>query len=480
MMGESAGARLFQIRRLYSNLHPPGSSVSSMFSKGVPRERKKTFSHKVRSGCSTCKKRRVKCDEGKPTCLNCRMKNVECVYIIPKAWTSETTPATPARSKVVNSPSAAMTSYFGTPEEQHSLQFWVQATGPWLANYTSPENKVFYEKLIPRLAFTLPATKHLMVAVAMMDERIHDPTPQVLAARSRKIMGHYNGAIKLLTSDAPASLDLVIAPLVAWLLETMLNDGARARMHLEASENLADGLEKKDKFNEGSEASEILSRNLPSAQKAAWGFHLTVASREGSARQPMTLVQMLLSRHGPQDIHSIAEARAAFTSYFNLILADNGTMLTQEESRAYLRHWELALLKYRHMATDASENIMAATLLHNLAFALAPRTKPSGKSNPDDTGMGYILSKAAEFLKLRHLSRKDLATMRETLKLLLTTVVRYAPEERHVLTASELLKEVNGQEVRTLVRQLAALRLAPPWLLASPEADMRFVAKPVA
>ena len=385
------------------------------------------------------------------------MADFDCIYIIPKTWTFETgtssedekavkanvlPPTSPKRPTIVNIPSAATTSHFGTPEEQHSLQFWVHATGPWLAKYTSRENKVFYEKLIPRLAFTLPATKHLMVAVAMMDERLHDPTPQVLAARSRKIMDHYNGAIKTLTSQAPASLDLAMAPLVAWLLETMINDGAKARMHLEASENLADRLKKKNVFIEGTEAYEILSKNLPSAQKACWGFHETIASREHSARQPMTLVQNLLLRHGPQDIHSIAEARAAFMSYFNVVSADNGTMLTQDESLAYLRHWELALLKYRQITTDASENIIAATLLNNLAFALVPKTKIPGEISPEDTGMDYILSKAADFFKIRSLSQKDRATMRETLKLLLTTLVRYAPEERHVLNALELLKEV--------------------------------------
>ena len=35
---------------------------------------------RVRSGCLTCRKRRRKCDEGKPTCQNCRTRNLECQY----------------------------------------------------------------------------------------------------------------------------------------------------------------------------------------------------------------------------------------------------------------------------------------------------------------------------------------------------------------------------------------------------------------
>ncbi|KAH8832198.1 hypothetical protein DL96DRAFT_645283 [Flagelloscypha sp. PMI_526] len=35
---------------------------------------------KTRRGCKTCKKRKVKCDEGEPTCQNCTRRGVECVW----------------------------------------------------------------------------------------------------------------------------------------------------------------------------------------------------------------------------------------------------------------------------------------------------------------------------------------------------------------------------------------------------------------
>lgn len=35
---------------------------------------------RVRTGCLTCRKRRRKCDEGKPACQNCRDKNLSCRY----------------------------------------------------------------------------------------------------------------------------------------------------------------------------------------------------------------------------------------------------------------------------------------------------------------------------------------------------------------------------------------------------------------
>jgi hypothetical protein len=40
---------------------------------------KRQFHHKVRTGCLTCKNRRVKCDEARPTCLRCRASGKECL-----------------------------------------------------------------------------------------------------------------------------------------------------------------------------------------------------------------------------------------------------------------------------------------------------------------------------------------------------------------------------------------------------------------
>ncbi|KAG7115863.1 Sterol uptake control protein 2 like [Verticillium longisporum] len=43
---------------------------------------------KTRSGCKTCKARKVKCDEGRPACRNCVLRKVDCLY-----------PVTPASAK---------------------------------------------------------------------------------------------------------------------------------------------------------------------------------------------------------------------------------------------------------------------------------------------------------------------------------------------------------------------------------------------
>lgn len=43
---------------------------------------KRKFHNKSKSGCDNCKRRRVKCDEGKPMCLKCSNMKLDCVYSI--------------------------------------------------------------------------------------------------------------------------------------------------------------------------------------------------------------------------------------------------------------------------------------------------------------------------------------------------------------------------------------------------------------
>lgn len=41
---------------------------------------KRKFHNKSKTGCDNCKRRRVKCDEGKPFCKKCTNMKLECVY----------------------------------------------------------------------------------------------------------------------------------------------------------------------------------------------------------------------------------------------------------------------------------------------------------------------------------------------------------------------------------------------------------------
>ncbi|KAH8884257.1 hypothetical protein GQ53DRAFT_401697 [Thozetella sp. PMI_491] len=50
---------------------------------------------KTRSGCVSCKQRRVKCDESKPRCSSCQRRDIECIYLPSARRRSRAQPAIP-------------------------------------------------------------------------------------------------------------------------------------------------------------------------------------------------------------------------------------------------------------------------------------------------------------------------------------------------------------------------------------------------
>ncbi|KAI0445682.1 hypothetical protein F4803DRAFT_559984 [Xylaria telfairii] len=66
-----------------TDLLPPGSPSNILQGSGAQTERRylsKRPHRKSRAGCKQCKRRKVKCDEAKPTCKACSLRKEQCVY----------------------------------------------------------------------------------------------------------------------------------------------------------------------------------------------------------------------------------------------------------------------------------------------------------------------------------------------------------------------------------------------------------------
>ena len=59
--------------------------VKQELSSGSRRPRK-TNRTRTRTGCFTCRKRRLKCDEGRPTCQHCTRSKLSCTYGLKLTW----------------------------------------------------------------------------------------------------------------------------------------------------------------------------------------------------------------------------------------------------------------------------------------------------------------------------------------------------------------------------------------------------------
>lgn len=88
-----------------------------------------------------------------------------------------------------------------------------------------------------------------MVAVALLDERSHQCEPPEMLAKARTILYYYNKALRILTAPNLDRLDLYLAPVLCWILETMINDTAAARMHVDASRRPLQEVHNRRKWN---------------------------------------------------------------------------------------------------------------------------------------------------------------------------------------------------------------------------------------
>lgn len=92
--------------------------------------------NKVRSGCVTCKKRHIKCDEIKPACTKCKKSGLRCGgYNTPKIWLFE-----------VDKPSGSKSQ---SAEQKHSEILHV---GHDRGTYNGDEDSLEFHPSLPTMA----------------------------------------------------------------------------------------------------------------------------------------------------------------------------------------------------------------------------------------------------------------------------------------------------------------------------------------
>ena len=205
------------------------------------------FAPKVRTGCSTCRARRVKCDEGKPGCRRCSDFGVECGgYNRPAVSKTMRSPLPIDRTQRVEalttqdlttkspppriSETVSVLKLFGKPEEQRALSVYLSTVAVAISEFSSPS---FWQNLIPQASWAHPGIKHALIALTSRHVSLKsvktDPTrPDDVS------IWHYNQSIRFLLLDAPTD---EVTLLVCFLLFTYENsDGsfAIARQHMKS------------------------------------------------------------------------------------------------------------------------------------------------------------------------------------------------------------------------------------------------------
>ena len=176
---------------------------------GEPRKRVRQWHHKTKSGCSSCKFRRIRCPQEKPTCSRCIAAGRECSYgVQPKAWLFET--AKEALPVSTTALTVAKPSHYASssPEEARALQFYLEVTVPAATIYKD-YTKDFFAYIIPQVAQTEAAIRHLAVAVATKQE-IMSSSNEKAAALSLVQRKHYLASLAALCRGKTKSEEVML------------------------------------------------------------------------------------------------------------------------------------------------------------------------------------------------------------------------------------------------------------------------------
>ncbi|KAK4244446.1 hypothetical protein C7999DRAFT_17307 [Corynascus novoguineensis] len=162
-----------------------------------PNKAKRTlrFYSKVRSGCLTCKKRKVKCDEAKPHCRRCTGTGRLCEGYRPDRASSP---------MAVAANPASQTGLFASPVERRSfMYFQSQACKPLGGKF----NSSFWGREVMQAAIHYHSIRHLVIALGAAYEMFEAGT---LGQETQLTLQHSNYAIRQLATlnqapDAPSA-----------------------------------------------------------------------------------------------------------------------------------------------------------------------------------------------------------------------------------------------------------------------------------
>jgi hypothetical protein len=171
-------------------------------------KRTRESASKVRTGCTTCKARRVKCDEAKPACRRCAVGGRECEY--------HTARAAPRREVI--------TVYLPPAQNQpvlfansRGLDFFHRNVA---ANLDGQFDSRFWSKLVLQLSHSELSIRHAVLAISITYQNIqsalHHPAGYVDAdPEARHAL---NAAMRDLSARIQAHPNSKLVPLVCCLL----------------------------------------------------------------------------------------------------------------------------------------------------------------------------------------------------------------------------------------------------------------------
>ncbi|KAI0509417.1 hypothetical protein F5B22DRAFT_328602 [Xylaria bambusicola] len=157
---------------------------------------------RVRTGCITCKARKVKCDEGRPQCLRCKTSGRICEgFRAPPLGSLSWSSLLQVRPSTIPVSESSST-------ELRSLDFFRCIIAPAL---TSPLGNSFWTNPVCQLAIQEPAARFAVLAVSLLYERF-DPSADDSSTLVENVLAlrYYNKAIREVATSKRLDADTTL------------------------------------------------------------------------------------------------------------------------------------------------------------------------------------------------------------------------------------------------------------------------------
>ncbi|KKK20322.1 hypothetical protein AOCH_002251 [Aspergillus ochraceoroseus] len=209
---------------------------------------KRASGPRSRNGCITCKIRHVKCDEGKPGCLQCHRSGRQCDGYDSASQSQlrrridERRRASPPRPSI--SPDHQMLVRRETATERQYVEYFFRRTTQAFSGYF---DSLFWSLLVPQLSEREPSIRHAMTAIGALHasvERARGLQPPVFPGEScpstmQFVLEEYNKSIhhlmSALSTTQSDSTDLILTTCCLFVcLEILRENRKEALDHIEA------------------------------------------------------------------------------------------------------------------------------------------------------------------------------------------------------------------------------------------------------
>ncbi|KAK4459167.1 hypothetical protein QBC42DRAFT_299643 [Cladorrhinum samala] len=154
-----------------------------------PKKMRLGYYRKVKTGCITCKVRKVKCDEAKPHCNRCTSTGRRC-----DGYRESATPDSRKRAITIMSPHSP--GLFASDRERRSFSYFQLHAGKSLGGYF---NQAFWGRQVMQAAIHYPSIRHLVIALGSAYESFEGRTA---SSEVEFIFQQSNASIKLLAASS--------------------------------------------------------------------------------------------------------------------------------------------------------------------------------------------------------------------------------------------------------------------------------------